>query len=345
MAESTTLLQRARQGEVEAIAILLNQNLRARGFTAQVEAHPQGLRIRLSGDRVPPQAAATTYLRRAFQRLQAPNVPQLVVSGQAPQSDRVAWRAIVPLAPATAGRPAHPSSPEPPPDLAAPTAHWVAPKSELRWFLPLWILLTTLGGWLVQRQWLGFALGAWQRRPGTAELALVLYAAILGLAQWLLLRQYLPKTTAWLPATVFGWLLAALSRSLVAQLLWDSSIRLGFPAAYSANSLGYTLLSGLLVGLWLGAVQTWALWRAGLSMTWWWLVSAIAWTLSAGCTLLLGAIWLRWTVGDTAPSFTALYIARYIFTSGLLNLLGLLVVGGVTGRVLRDRLIRPTPPA
>jgi hypothetical protein len=83
----------------------------------------------------------------------------------------------------------------------------------LRRYLPRigWWVLATTGGWLlgvfliVIFSWLNWTDGSFN-----LDLALILMGLAIGVGQWLLLRQRLPRASWWIGANVVGWGLLAL---------------------------------------------------------------------------------------------------------------------------------------
>ncbi|NJL01282.1 MAG: hypothetical protein HC838_10410 [Spirulinaceae cyanobacterium RM2_2_10] len=340
------LIERARQGDPAAIAQLLNQHLQPKGFIASVTTQESGLEIWLRGERVPPQATAMAYLHRAFERLQAVGIYQVIVSGQEPTGDRLAWQAIIPLVPPPV---LSPVPEEPPEELTVPAApeptRWIAPSPSSTEFLVLWVLLTVVGGSLAQ-----FYLPRSLTLPPLSDLLMgldhrfLLYGALLGAVQWLLLRRWWRSALGWLPVTALGWWLASASRALVLSLIFGvdpaSTELTALLSPSQGLAIAYATFSGLWVGIWVGGLQSWLLWRSRLPWQLWWRVSVAAWTLGTALqavVVYLGASASLWLPGSV-NLFWSNTLAPVVVWLGVA--LGLVVVGRLTGTVLYALLTR-----
>ena len=112
-----------------------------------------------------------------------------------------------------------------------------------------WLLVTTLG-WLV-------AFVTWTE-PGYGQFA---YGAVIGAAQWVVLRPLILEAGWWIPASAVGW---AGGLALVSFLL---------PAINPI--LGHAIVGG---GMGLGQ---WVVLRWQVRQAWWWIVlSALGWTVA-----------------------------------------------------------------
>jgi positive phototaxis protein PixI len=85
------LLQLAYQGDVTAIATLMNRHLVRQQITAQVAWERNGLQIRLEAARVPPPEPLISVIHRTILKLQVQTLKTLKVSCQLTGSDQVAW--------------------------------------------------------------------------------------------------------------------------------------------------------------------------------------------------------------------------------------------------------------
>ncbi|UBF27939.1 chemotaxis protein CheW [Kovacikia minuta CCNUW1] len=93
------LLQLAYQGDVTAIATLMNRHLLRQQITCQVAWEGNGLQIRLEAARVPAPEPLFSVIHRTILKLQVHTLKTLKVSCYQAGSDQVAWsqeRAIVP---------------------------------------------------------------------------------------------------------------------------------------------------------------------------------------------------------------------------------------------------------
>lgn len=91
----------AKQGDAQAIAQLINQQLQPRGITAQatLKGHCLHLQLEAAGI-VPPQPAVVTYLRQSLERLGAAEIRDVQITAcQRGQAD-LGWETRLPLLPA-----------------------------------------------------------------------------------------------------------------------------------------------------------------------------------------------------------------------------------------------------
>ncbi|MEB3355327.1 MAG: hypothetical protein VKK04_01175 [Synechococcales bacterium] len=92
------LLARARQGDAQAIAHLLQRSLTSQGLTVTATQDQQGcLEITLEGERVPDQAVLMGLIRRGLGRLQVANLAVVRVHAVQPGFDWFAWSEEVEL--------------------------------------------------------------------------------------------------------------------------------------------------------------------------------------------------------------------------------------------------------
>ncbi len=64
-----SLLERAKGGEADAIAVLMNRSLQRRGITVQVQRQADDLCLLLEAIQVPEQSAAITFVQQELTRL------------------------------------------------------------------------------------------------------------------------------------------------------------------------------------------------------------------------------------------------------------------------------------
>lgn len=195
----------------------------------------------------------------------------------------------------------------------------------------LWVIAVGLG------ELLGFGvpavLGAASYAVGLPDAALAFVVivggmgegAVLGLAQWLVLRRFLPgiKRAHWVGATAIG--------ALIAWVIGMGMANLG-PALFDANLALFVLLAitcGIVFLLTMGGAQ-WLVLRRHVSKAWRWIVAnAVAWPLGVAVPVVGMAL-----VPDGATAAVMLVV-------GIASGIGMgLVVGAVTGvalvRLLRD---------
>ncbi|MGB3495860.1 MAG: hypothetical protein WBA57_24235 [Elainellaceae cyanobacterium] len=95
---NSTLIQRAKSGDPEAIAHLINRQLNAKGISAQVSVDWDGLTIALQGQsQAPAQQSAIAYLRKAFERLQSPSIQIIHIQGMRQGESKAAWADMIVL--------------------------------------------------------------------------------------------------------------------------------------------------------------------------------------------------------------------------------------------------------
>lgn len=86
-----SLKERAKLGDVEAIASLLNLPLQNKGITATASLQDGCLQVMLEGDRVPDEEAAVRIVRRELTNLKAGAIASVKVYGQQAGEDFPAW--------------------------------------------------------------------------------------------------------------------------------------------------------------------------------------------------------------------------------------------------------------
>jgi hypothetical protein len=96
----------------------------------------------------------------------------------------------------------------------------------------------------------------------------ILIGLLMGVAQWLLVRPYLPDPALWIAATLVGWLLPI----AILVVFFPPSI------ANQRSQIGIVLAS---TGLMMGAAQYLLLRRHRLHSGWWILASMLGWTILA----------------------------------------------------------------
>lgn len=94
---SHNLLELARQGNVEAIATLLNRALQPKGILARVGLRDDCLFISLVGERVPSEKIFTSFIQQAIQRLDIPFITTVQVYGSQTGQTTPAWHREVKL--------------------------------------------------------------------------------------------------------------------------------------------------------------------------------------------------------------------------------------------------------
>jgi len=164
---------------------------------------------------------------------------------------------------------------------------------------------------------------------GGAVLAGVIEGSVLGTAQWLVLRRYLPDLAPgpWIAATAGGAVLAYAAGMSIGTALGESIDLTGVPVVILALC-GILYVAGL--GALLGVTQWWVLRRYVAHAGWWVPANAGAWILGLA-------------VGFAGPSLiedwnaTGVVIAMGATTGVLMGALVGAITGGVLVRLLRHR--------
>lgn len=122
----------------------------------------------------------------------------------------------------------------------------------LRHYLPRmgwWIVATVLGlllGFAVV--YLSYAIMPVALNPNSTWFAMLVFVSVgtaMGLAQWLVLRRWVPRPGWWILASVLGWVLARLIAGEVFTSLWELVLIGAIPAAIMGLTMWW-LLSHLL---------------------------------------------------------------------------------------------------
>ena len=89
--EPPNLLQLAKQGDVQAIAVLINRNLNSRGITAKVGKKGDCLRVLLEAAEIPNQTSMVTFIHSGIQKLGITNFNSLQVIGKQTDDKLPSW--------------------------------------------------------------------------------------------------------------------------------------------------------------------------------------------------------------------------------------------------------------
>ncbi|MCG8363287.1 MAG: hypothetical protein MJA27_08155 [Pseudanabaenales cyanobacterium] len=87
-----SLLERAKRGEADAIAVLMNRSLQRQGITVQVQHQEGGLYLLLEAIQVPDRTAALIFVQQALTRLNLGAIDQITVFGRRQGEKRSTWR-------------------------------------------------------------------------------------------------------------------------------------------------------------------------------------------------------------------------------------------------------------
>lgn len=85
------LKQLAQQGNINAIATLMNRALQPRGITAKVQLKGSCLQVMLESTQIPDQQACVTWIAEGMRRLAIPSIQSLRIFGRQEGDDFPAW--------------------------------------------------------------------------------------------------------------------------------------------------------------------------------------------------------------------------------------------------------------
>lgn len=86
-----SLIERAKQGDAEAIATLVNRQLQPKGILAKVAVTRECLQIILESTAVPIQQQLVAYIWNAMSRLEASSIQKVKIYGKQAGNDFPAW--------------------------------------------------------------------------------------------------------------------------------------------------------------------------------------------------------------------------------------------------------------
>lgn len=91
MTNTPPIFERAKLGDAEAIASLLNRSLSAKGITAQANLKGNCLRVMLESLQVPPQAKMVQFVHQGLRKLQAEPIKTVTIYGKKTGQEFPAW--------------------------------------------------------------------------------------------------------------------------------------------------------------------------------------------------------------------------------------------------------------
>jgi len=307
-----TLIQRARTGDPDAIAQLLERQLHPKGIRSEVHPQPDGLMILLAGEaQAPPQNRSVAYLRNAFQKLQANGVHRLHIHGTHRTASTPVWVDTVTLATesvaAIAAAPSRHSPSRQASAATAPTAAAAAPPTAQTQTKPAakrfnrgefgfcWLVLNVfLVGCFHFMPRMLYPLSL---EPGSGPYRIWttyqwLWMIPVALLQWVLLRPYLRRAYGWAIALIVIFYLESFPRGLVTHKiisLVNAPILTSTPLT-SLPSQFPDAVRGLTFGALVGIAQ-WVILRqscqADVRTAHWIWISAIAWMLGLGLPIIV----------------------------------------------------------
>lgn len=89
--QSTNLLDRAKQGDAQAIAAIMNRHLQPKGITAKTTFNEGVLQVMLEADELPNQQALTKFVRQGVTNLKSELIHTVKVYGKQVGEDFPGW--------------------------------------------------------------------------------------------------------------------------------------------------------------------------------------------------------------------------------------------------------------
>ena len=131
----------------------------------------------------------------------------------------------------------------------------------------LWVLATNVG--FFPGLALGNQLSASVAEPVSSAVVGGMFAAMVGVAQWAVLRRHLPSTHHWITATTIGWVLGA---GLGALLLIELAPNV------TPGGVTWIIVIGFFAGAIVGIPQYAVLRKSDPALARWWVaISSLAW--------------------------------------------------------------------
>jgi hypothetical protein len=91
------LLEQAKQGDVDAIASLMNKALKSKGITVQININDDSLTLTAEAQQLPEQYFFVDYARKCIAKLNLAKIKVLYIRGQITGSKYPAWRQTIDL--------------------------------------------------------------------------------------------------------------------------------------------------------------------------------------------------------------------------------------------------------
>lgn len=178
-----------------------------------------------------------------------------------------------------------------------------------------WVLVT-LSGFLVSLYWIEAG-----ERPDIGIIEGAIGGAIIGSAQWFVLRRQFSQARWWILASIVSW--GLLGGNGIGALGWMAPRTLNVPLRVI-----YGTINGAMAGTVIGVIQWFVIQKQAQNARQWILASTLSW----GTGLAAG-----WVIGAVLRVFTGVFLGEVV---GLV--VTWLIVAGITGIALL--LILPTPP-
>lgn len=100
---SAALIEQAKQGNVDAIASLINQSLQPKGITVNASLSRNFLTLLAESKTTPDQKAVTQFIQKGIGTLKPQGIERIVLKGKASDQKNPAWREVIELAQPEAG--------------------------------------------------------------------------------------------------------------------------------------------------------------------------------------------------------------------------------------------------
>lgn len=171
-----------------------------------------------------------------------------------------------------------------------------------------WVLVTTMG-FLVSLYWIEVG-----ERPDLNAVEGAIGGAVIGLAQWLVLRQQFSQAWWWVLASIVVWVF--ISSNGLGALGWVAPRDM----YYISLRVVYGAIEGTKVGALLGVAQWLFLKHQVLGASWWIVASTVGWAIGLA---------FAWAIGAFLHVLTGVFLGEVV---GLT--VGWVVVAAITGVAL-----------
>lgn len=94
---SAALIEQAKQGDVDAIASLINQSLQPKGITVNATLSRNFLTLLAESKTTPDQKAITQFIQKGIGTLKPQGIERIVLKGKASDQKNPAWREVIDL--------------------------------------------------------------------------------------------------------------------------------------------------------------------------------------------------------------------------------------------------------
>lgn len=211
------------------------------------------------------------------------------------------------------------------PVVAPPLPYTPAPLSVWLAFWLLWTLMNGLG-------WAAAALVpvfAWANHaaPEVWVIGCVVMALLIGMAQWLVLREQSPTVNYWILATLIGFFIAIPGAGLGLFGSFLAALFMLFDGK-DLNLWGFVLPAFATSGLFLGLAQRGAIRKLPMS-GWWLIVTTFAWCVGGAIFLsMMGA-----TPEATGFLNSPIRLVAWLLGQGILSVEAIALAGAASGAV------------